>query len=94
MPVGPEDDPLAARELECTICWMSEESRILVGDTRSSTQPGLSGLPFRRSMNEPIPETLERQLEPTGLGLNDIGRVTLRTELGFGNPRIPTPRIV
>ncbi|MGB0093240.1 MAG: adenylyl-sulfate kinase [Solirubrobacteraceae bacterium] len=79
MLVGPEDHPPAARELECTICWMSEESlhpgrRYALKHTTRTVRTTVQAIHERTD-----PETLERQLEPTGLALNDIGRVTLRT---------------
>ncbi len=49
------------------------------GATRSSTPRARFAPQCNRSSERTDPETLERQLDPTSLVLNDIGRVTLRT---------------
>jgi len=74
-----EQPPPAARELDCTICWMSEEPlhpgrRYALKHTTRTVRATILSILERTD-----PETLERQVEPTGLGLNDIGVVTLRT---------------
>ena len=75
----PDDQPAIARELDCTICWMSDEPlhpgrRYALKHTTRTVRATVQAITERTD-----PETLERQLEPTSLVLNDIGRVTLRT---------------
>src|ERR1700729_3529018 len=77
--VAPGDRPVSARELDCTICWMSEEPlhpgrRYALKHTTRTVRATVQEIPERTD-----PETLDRQLEPTSLAVNDIGRVTLRT---------------
>ena len=69
----------SARELDCTICWMSEEPlhpgrRYALKHTTRTVRATVQAITERTD-----PETLDRQLEPTSLAVNDIGRVTLRT---------------
>jgi bifunctional enzyme CysN/CysC len=79
MLVSAEQPPVAAREFDCTLCWMSEEPLhpgrryTLKHTTRTARATVLSIL------ERMDPQTLERQVEPIALGLNDIGRVSLRT---------------
>jgi bifunctional enzyme CysN/CysC len=79
MLTGAEDQPTSARELECTICWMSEEP-LHVGRRYALKHTTRT---VRATVHEIIertdPETLERQLEPTSLALNDIGQIRIRT---------------
>jgi bifunctional enzyme CysN/CysC len=77
--VAPDDRPTSARELDCTICWMSDEPlhpgrRYALKHTTRAVRATVQSITERTD-----PESLERQLDPTSLVLNDIGRVTLRT---------------
>jgi bifunctional enzyme CysN/CysC len=77
--VAPGEEPVIARELDCTVCWMSEEPlhpgrRYALKHTTRTVRATVQEITERTD-----PETLERRLEPTSLGVNDIGRVTLRT---------------
>jgi bifunctional enzyme CysN/CysC len=79
MLVGPGDRPPNARELECTICWMGDESlhvgrRYALKHTTRTVRATVLEIVDRTD-----PETLERELDPTALALNDIGQVRLRT---------------
>jgi bifunctional enzyme CysN/CysC len=79
MLVSLEDRPPAARELEATICWMSEDPlragrRYALKHTTRTVRATVQLIQDRIS-----PETLERELEPAALELNEIGGVTLRT---------------
>ena len=79
MLVGPDDRPPSARELECTICWMSDEPlhvgrRYALKHTARVVRATVQEIVERTD-----PVTLERELDPAGLALNDIGQVTLRT---------------
>ncbi|MBV8966743.1 MAG: adenylyl-sulfate kinase [Mycobacteriaceae bacterium] len=77
--VAPADQPAGARELDCTICWMTEEPlhpgrRYALKHATRTVRATVQAIIERTD-----PETLERDLEPRALALNDIGRVTLRT---------------
>ena len=79
MLVGLDDRPPTARELECTICWMGEEPlhvgrRYALKHTTRVVRATVQEIVERTD-----PETLERELDPARLELNDIGQVTLRT---------------
>ena len=79
MLVSPADQPPAARELDCTVCWMSEDAlhvgrRYALKHTSRTVRATVQVISERTD-----PETLERQIEPTSLEVNDIGKVTLRT---------------
>jgi bifunctional enzyme CysN/CysC len=79
MLVSEQDQPPTARELECTICWMSEEPlhfgrRYALKHTTRTVRATVQSIHERTD-----PQTLQRQPEPMALALNDIGRVTLRT---------------
>jgi bifunctional enzyme CysN/CysC len=79
MLVSPDDQPPAARELEATVCWMHEEPlrpgrRYALKQTSRTVRATVQQIRDRTD-----PETLSRHAEPAELGLNDIGRITLRT---------------
>jgi bifunctional enzyme CysN/CysC len=76
---SPEDPPVAARELEATVCWMTEEplrpgARYALKHTTRTVRATVQAIHDRVDA-----ETLETEPEPAELGLNDIGRVALRT---------------
>jgi adenylyl-sulfate kinase len=77
--VAPGEEPVIARELDCTVCWMSEEPlhpgrRYALKHNTRTVRATVQEITERTD-----PETLERRLEPTSLAVNDIGQVTLRT---------------
>jgi bifunctional enzyme CysN/CysC len=77
--VAPDNRPPAARELDTTICWMAEGSlapgrRYALKHTTRTVRATVQEIIDRWD-----PETLEVFTQPTHLGLNDIGRVSLRT---------------
>jgi bifunctional enzyme CysN/CysC len=79
MLVRPQDRPPSARELECTVCWMSDEPlhvgrRYALKHTTRTVRATVLEIVDRTD-----PETLERDLAPVALALNDIGVLTLRT---------------
>jgi bifunctional enzyme CysN/CysC len=76
---APDNRPPAARELDATICWMSEEPlapgrRYALKHTTRTVRATVQAIRDRWD-----PETLEVFAEPSSLRLNDIGRVSLRT---------------
>ncbi|HEY4809698.1 MAG TPA: GTP-binding protein [Solirubrobacteraceae bacterium] len=77
----PDEAPIVARELEADICWMSEEllrpgSRYLLKQTSRSATAVIDAIEDLVDVH-----TLERVPAPQELGLNDIGRVRLRTSV-------------
>jgi sulfate adenylyltransferase subunit 1 len=75
----PDTPPLLARELEADVCWMADEplrpgGRYLLKHTSRHVTAAVEGIADLLD-----PHTLERAAAPATLGLNDIGRVTLRT---------------
>jgi bifunctional enzyme CysN/CysC len=78
MLVDPERAPQAVRELEATLCWMSERplqprSRVVVKHTTRTTRAIVEEL---RSVVDI--DTLEDRPSPAQFELNDIGRIALR----------------
>lgn len=76
---APDDVPPAARELDTTICWMSEQPltpgrRYALKHTTRTVRATVQAISDRWD-----PDTLEILAEPSGLELNDLGRVSLRT---------------
>ena len=74
-----EDRPPAARELDTTVCWMTEQPltpgrRYALKHTTRTVRATVQAVLDRWD-----PETLEVQRDPNALRLNDIGRVALRT---------------
>ncbi len=77
MLVDPDDQPVTARELEATICWMSERplqagARLAVKHTTRSVRAVVESIDGVVDL-----DTLE-QHEATEMQLNDIGTVRLR----------------
>jgi len=76
---APSDAPVVARELEATICWMSERplragDRLWIKHTTRSVQAIVVSLDERVNI-----ETLDPERDVDAFALNDIGRVRLRT---------------
>jgi bifunctional enzyme CysN/CysC len=77
MLVGRDDQPVAARELEAMICWMSDQpleprGRYAIKHTTRTARAIVEEIEHRIDIN-----TLEH-VPATQLGLNEIGRVQLR----------------
>jgi len=78
MIVNPDDPPVAGRELEAMICWMSSQpmtpgARYALKHTTRTVRAVVEELEYKIDVNE-----LEHLKAPE-LGLNEIGRVKLRT---------------
>jgi sulfate adenylyltransferase large subunit len=78
MLVDPADPPVAAREVEAVTCWMSDRplvpgSRYVIKHTTRTARAVVEALEHRVDVN-----TLEH-VPADQLGLNEIGRVRLRT---------------
>ena len=77
MIVEPDDQPVSARELETTICWMSDQpmqprGRYTIKHTTRTARAIVDALEHRVDVN-----TLEH-VPAQQLALNEIGRVRLR----------------
>jgi sulfate adenylyltransferase large subunit len=75
----PEEAPTVARELEADVCWLNERplqagGRYVIKHTTRSATAVVDELRDFVDVH-----TLERTAAPAQLGLNDIGRVRLRT---------------
>ncbi len=76
----PHNAPAVAQDVEAMICWMDETAPLRVGTkytikhTTRTARAVVRGLQYRLDVN-----TLHRDEEAPQLGLNEIGRVKLRT---------------
>ena len=75
----PQNAPTVTQDLDAMVCWMSEEplrarQRLVVKHTTRSVRAVVKELQYRLDVN-----TLHRGSDAGELGLNDIGRVRLRT---------------
>ncbi len=76
----PHNQPPAAQDVQAMVCWMSDVralstgSRLIVKHTTRTVKALVRDLQYRLDVN-----TLHRDEQATQLGLNEIGRVTLRT---------------
>src|SRR6266536_1103698 len=76
----PHNQPPAAQDVQAMACWMSDVralsagSRLIVKHTTRTVKAIVRDLQYRLDVN-----TLHRDEQATQLGLNEIGRVTLRT---------------
>ncbi|HUA50169.1 MAG TPA: sulfate adenylyltransferase subunit CysN [Solirubrobacteraceae bacterium] len=78
MIVEADDPPVAARELEAMVCWMGEAplrpgARLVIKHTTRTTRARVEKLDYRVEINTLAHEPADE------LGLNEIGRVRLRT---------------
>ncbi|GAB0104514.1 adenylyl-sulfate kinase [Nocardia sp. JMUB6875] len=76
----PGNQPHTDRELDAMVCWFSDDTQLRAGNAysiRTATQTSkveVSELDYRLDVN-----TLHRQTDADALGLNDIGRVSLKS---------------
>jgi bifunctional enzyme CysN/CysC len=75
----PANAPHPTQDLDALVCWMTDEplrprQRLAVKHTTRTVRGMVKELAYRLDVN-----TLHRDLEATELGLNDIGRVRIRT---------------
>jgi bifunctional enzyme CysN/CysC len=75
----PANAPHVAQDIDAMVSWMTDEPlrpgrRIAVKHTTRSVRAVVKELQYRLDVN-----TLHRDTDADGLGLNDIGRVRLRT---------------
>jgi bifunctional enzyme CysN/CysC len=75
----PHNAPTVTQDVDAMVCWMADaplvpRMRLAVKHTTRSVRAVVKDLQYRLDVN-----TLHRDTTADGLGLNDIGRVTLRT---------------
>ncbi|MEA2373027.1 MAG: bifunctional enzyme CysN/CysC [Solirubrobacteraceae bacterium] len=74
----PEDAASVSRELEADLCWMDETPLRAGGRYAIKHTSRSAAVRVESVVNRIDVHTLERETGPSELGLNDIGRVTLR----------------
>lgn len=76
----PHNQPQVGQDIDAMVCWMTEQSSLRPGakyavkHTTRSARALVKGLHYRLDVN-----TLHRDHDSAELGLNEIGRVSLRT---------------
>jgi bifunctional enzyme CysN/CysC len=75
----PHNMPYATQDLDAMVCWMSDRrlqpgQKLTLKHTSRQVRTMVKALQYRLDIN-----TLHRDEESTSLGLNDIGRIRLRT---------------
>ncbi|MEZ0341792.1 adenylyl-sulfate kinase [Mycobacterium sp. pV006] len=77
----PNNRPRVAQDFDATVCWMADESALepgrdyLIKHTSRTTRVRVTGLDYRLDVN-----TLHRDKTATALKLNELGRVSLRSQ--------------
>nr|BFE33806.1 hypothetical protein GCM10010200_060570 [Actinomadura rugatobispora] len=75
----PHNRPEVAQDLEAMVCWMTPDrqltprTRLVIKHTTRTAKTMVKALQYRLDVN-----TLHRDESATGLGLNEIGRISLR----------------
>jgi bifunctional enzyme CysN/CysC len=78
----PQNQPTTTQQFDATVCWMADEATLepgrdyIIKHTTRTTRARVSGLDYRLDVN-----TLHRDMSATALKLNELGRVTLRTQV-------------
>jgi bifunctional enzyme CysN/CysC len=75
----PHNQPSVAQDIDAMVCWMAEQplaagQKLAVKHTTRSARALVKELQYRLDVN-----TLHRDESASSLGLNDVGRVRLRT---------------
>ncbi len=74
--------PRVSQEFDATVCWMADGSALepgrdfVIKHTTRTTRVRVTGLDYRLDVN-----TLHRDKTATALKLNELGRITLRTQV-------------
>ena len=75
------NQPRVAQEFDATVCWMADDSALepgrdyIIKHTTKTTRARVTALDYRLDVN-----TLHRDKSATALKLNELGRITLRTQ--------------
>ncbi|MFN8102055.1 MAG: sulfate adenylyltransferase subunit CysN [Mycobacterium sp.] len=78
----PHNQPVASTEFDAMVCWMADDAALepgrdyVVKHTTRTTRARVVALGYRLDVN-----TLHRDKSATALKLNELGRVTLRTQV-------------
>jgi bifunctional enzyme CysN/CysC len=78
----PNNQPRVAQEFDATVCWMADGASLepgrdyLIKHTTRTTRVKVTALDYRLDVN-----TLHRDKSATALKLNELGRVSLRTQV-------------
>ena len=76
------NQPRVTQEFDATICWMADTSALepgrdyVIKQTTRSTRARVTAMDYRLDVN-----TLHRDKSATALKLNELGRITLRTQV-------------
>ncbi|MDP4960786.1 MAG: adenylyl-sulfate kinase [Mycobacterium sp.] len=78
----PQNQPAATTEFDAMVCWMADEAALepgrdyIIKHTTRTTRVRVTALDYRLDVN-----TLHRDKGATALKLNELGRVSLRTQV-------------
>ena len=78
----PNNRPDVTSEFDATVCWMADDAALepgrdyVIKHTTRTTRARVSGLSYRLDVN-----TLHRDKSATALKINELGRITLRTQV-------------
>ena len=78
----PQNQPAATTEFDAMVCWMADEAALepgrdyVIKHTTRTTRVRVTALDYRLDVN-----TLHRYKSATALKLNELGRVSLRTQV-------------
>lgn len=78
----PQNQPVVTSEFDATVCWMADDAALepgrdyIIKQTTRTTRARVAALDYRLDVN-----TLHRDKSATALKLNELGRVTLRTQV-------------
>jgi bifunctional enzyme CysN/CysC len=78
----PNNQPRVAQDFDATVCWMADESSLepgrdyMIKHTTRTTRARVTALDYRLDVN-----TLHRDKTATALKLNELGRISLRTQV-------------
>ncbi len=78
----PQNQPESTSEFDATVCWMADDSSLepgreyIIKQTTRTTRARVVALDYRLDVN-----TLHRDKSATALKLNELGRITLRTQV-------------
>jgi bifunctional enzyme CysN/CysC len=75
----PNNKPQVSQNIDAMVCWMHDAPlragrKLAIKHTTNSARAMVKDLQYRLDVN-----SLHRDLDATELGLNDIGRISLRT---------------
>ncbi|HME48047.1 sulfate adenylyltransferase subunit CysN [Mycobacterium sp.] len=76
------NQPRVTQEFDATVCWMADDSALepgrdyVIKQTTRTTRARVTALDYRLDVN-----TLHRDQNATALKLNELGRITLRTQV-------------